>query len=171
MSTMASQITSLTIISSTVYSGADQRKHQSSTSLASGQGIHRWPVNYPHKRPVTRKMFPLCNTSVIMKRPLIRSNFGQFKWLFDTLVDIVTMSVNVTRFCFVCASWDNKMFSRIVFSIRTYVFYGCRDHFLPLFSASLYGCPLILPSPMCANNVTYWWHLCFNEYICFFRLK
>ena len=34
MSAMASQITSLTIVYSTVYSGADQRKHQSSASLA-----------------------------------------------------------------------------------------------------------------------------------------
>ena len=38
--------------------GADQRKHQSSASLAFGQGIHRWPANSPHKRLVTRKMFP-----------------------------------------------------------------------------------------------------------------
>ena len=34
MSLMASQITSLTIVYSTVYSGADQRKHQRSASLA-----------------------------------------------------------------------------------------------------------------------------------------
>ena len=58
MSTMASQITSLTIVYSTVYSGADQRKHQSSASLAFVLGIHRWPVNSLHKGPVTRKMFP-----------------------------------------------------------------------------------------------------------------
>ena len=58
MSPMASQITSLTIVNSTVYSGADQRKHQSSASLAFVRGIHRWPVNSPHKWPVTRKMFP-----------------------------------------------------------------------------------------------------------------
>ena len=55
---MASQITSLTMVYSTVYSGADQRKHQSSASLAFVRGIHRWPVNFPHKGPVTRKMFP-----------------------------------------------------------------------------------------------------------------
>ena len=58
MSTMASQITSLTIVYSTAYSGADQRKHQSSASLAFVRGIHRWPVNSPHKGPVTREMFP-----------------------------------------------------------------------------------------------------------------
>ena len=37
---------------------ADQRKHQSSASLAFVRGIHRWPVNSRHKWPVTRKMFP-----------------------------------------------------------------------------------------------------------------
>ena len=58
MGTIASQITSLTIVYSTVYSGADQSKHQSSASLAFVWGIHRGPVNSPHKWPVTRKMFP-----------------------------------------------------------------------------------------------------------------
>ena len=58
MSTIASQITSLTIVYSTVYSGTDQSKHQSSASLAFVWGIHRGPVNSPHKWPVTRKMFP-----------------------------------------------------------------------------------------------------------------
>ena len=58
MGTIVSQITSLTIVYSTVYSGADQRKHQSSASLAFVWGIHRGPVNSPHKWPVTRKMFP-----------------------------------------------------------------------------------------------------------------
>ena len=58
MGTMVSQITSLTIAYSTVYSGADQRKHQSSASLAFVRGIHRGPVNSPHKWPVARKMFP-----------------------------------------------------------------------------------------------------------------
>ena len=57
MSAIASQITSLTIVYSTVYSDADQRKHHSSASLAFVWGIHRGPVNSPHKWPVTRKMF------------------------------------------------------------------------------------------------------------------
>ena len=55
---IASQITSLTIVHSSVYSDADQGKHQSSASLAFVRGIHRRPVNSPHKGPVTRKMFP-----------------------------------------------------------------------------------------------------------------
>ena len=51
MGAMASQITSLTISSSTIYLDTDQRKHQSSASLAFVRGIS------PHKWPVTRKMF------------------------------------------------------------------------------------------------------------------
>ena len=58
MGTVASQITSLTIVHSTIDSGADQRKHQSSGPLAFVRGIHRWPVNSPHKWLVTRKMCP-----------------------------------------------------------------------------------------------------------------
>ena len=61
---MAFQITSLTIMDSTIYSGVDQRKHQSSASLAFVRGIHRWPVNSPHKGPVTRnKCFHLMTSS------------------------------------------------------------------------------------------------------------
>ena len=66
MSTIAFQITSVTIVCSTVYSGADQRQHQSSASLAFVRGIHREPVNSPLKESVTRKMFPFDD--VIMLR-------------------------------------------------------------------------------------------------------
>ena len=65
MGAMASQITSLTSVYSTIYSDADRRKHQSYVSLAFVRGIHLWPVNSPHKWPVTRKMFPFDD--VIMK--------------------------------------------------------------------------------------------------------
>ena len=75
MGAIASQITSLTIVYSTVYSGPDQRKHQSSASLAFVRGIHRWPVNSPHKSPVTQKCFHLMTSSwklvvlQLMRRP------------------------------------------------------------------------------------------------------
>ena len=72
MGTIASHITSLTIVYSAVYSGANQRKRQSSAPLAFVRGIHRWPVNSPHKGPVTRKMFPfddiIMNTLVTSGR-------------------------------------------------------------------------------------------------------
>ena len=63
MGTMASQITSLAIVYTTDYSSADQRKHQSSASLAFVRGIHRWPVNSPHKWPVTRNFFHVMTSS------------------------------------------------------------------------------------------------------------
>ena len=58
MGVMVSHITSLTIVYSTVNSGANQSKHQSSASLAFVWGIHRWPVNSTHKWSVTRDMIP-----------------------------------------------------------------------------------------------------------------
>ena len=57
MTTIASQITRLTIVYSTLYICAGERKHESSAPLAFVRGIHRWPVNSPHKGPVTQKMF------------------------------------------------------------------------------------------------------------------
>ena len=77
MSVIASQITSLAIVYPTVYSGANQRKHQSSASLAFVRRIIRGPVNSPHKWPVTRKMFPFDD--VIMVRitvPLAHQHFS-----------------------------------------------------------------------------------------------
>ena len=67
VSSLASQITSFEIVYSTVYSSADQRKHQSSASgLCVGNSPE--PVNSPHKGPVTRKMFPLMTSSYISKK-------------------------------------------------------------------------------------------------------
>ena len=66
MGAMTSQITSLTIVSSTLYSGVDQRKLQSSASLAFVRGIHRWPVNSPHKWPVTGKTFPFDDVIIMV---------------------------------------------------------------------------------------------------------
>ena len=90
MGSMASQITSLTIVYATVYSGADQRKHQSSASLAFVRVIHRGPVNSPHKGPVTRKMFPFDDvimTILTENKPVVHSiktsqvNFlGKYIW-------------------------------------------------------------------------------------------
>ena len=81
MGTIAHQITSLTIVYSTVYSGADQSKHQSSASLAFVWGIHRGQVNSPHKGPVTRKMFPfddvIMQASGCVTKPLtVSDNVG-----------------------------------------------------------------------------------------------
>ena len=65
ISTMASQITSVSIIYSAVYSDADQRKHRSSWSLAFVRGIHRYPVNSPYKGLLTGKMFPFDDVFIV----------------------------------------------------------------------------------------------------------
>ena len=73
MGAITSQITSLTIVYSTVYSGADQRKYQSSALLAFVRGIHRGQVNSPHKWTVTRKTFPFDD--------VIMSQYHDAYWL------------------------------------------------------------------------------------------
>ena len=76
MRAIASQITSVTIVCSIVCSGTDQRKHQSSTSLAFVRGINRWPVNSPHKEPVTRKMFPFDDVIMCFDNGISSGNVG-----------------------------------------------------------------------------------------------
>ena len=64
MSAMASQITGVSIVCSTVCS--DKKKHQSSVALAFVRGIHRRPVISPHNGPVTGKMFPFDDVTMIV---------------------------------------------------------------------------------------------------------
>ena len=77
MGAMASQINSPTIVYSIVYSGADQRKHESSASLAFA-GHSPWPVNSQHKWPVTRRMFPFDDVIMIQLWIAIWASF-QYK--------------------------------------------------------------------------------------------
>ena len=58
MSVIASQIMDVSMVCSRVCSGTNQRKHQSSMSLAFVRGIHQWLVNSPHKGLIMRKMIP-----------------------------------------------------------------------------------------------------------------
>ena len=90
MSGMASQITSLTIVYSTVHSsGAYQRKHQSSVSLVFVRGIHswrwinRWPVNSLLKGPEMRKLFPF--NDVIVNTFRLRHNSRQIANIFKCI--------------------------------------------------------------------------------------
>ena len=61
ISAMVSQISSITIVYSTVYSRRRSKEISKLKALRHwplwGE-IHRWPVNFPHKGPVTRKKFP-----------------------------------------------------------------------------------------------------------------
>ena len=81
MGAMVSQITSLTIVYSAVYSDADQSKHQRSASMAFVRGIHREPVNPPHKWLVMRKMFPFDDVIMFQVQnsdPITSGNFDKF---------------------------------------------------------------------------------------------
>ena len=65
MNEIASRLTSVSMVYSTVCSGADQRKHKRSVPLALVRGSYRWPMNSPHKGPVTRKIFPLDDVIMV----------------------------------------------------------------------------------------------------------
>ena len=67
MNAMGFQITNVSIVSFTVCSGADQRKHQNSVSLAFLSGIHQWLANSPHKGPVTWKIFPFDDVIILYR--------------------------------------------------------------------------------------------------------
>ena len=90
MNMMASQITSLPVVYSTVYPGADQRKHQRPALLAFVRGIHRWPVNSPHKGPVTWKMIPFDDVIMeiaLYKRPPYQIRYSETElWNAETIV-------------------------------------------------------------------------------------
>ena len=73
MGTMESQITSLTIVFSTINSGTHQRKYQSPAPLAFVWWIHQWPVNSLHNWPVTWKMFSFGD--VIMDKRVLRPSY------------------------------------------------------------------------------------------------
>ena len=72
---MVSQVTNLTIEYPTVYIGTDQRKYQSSASLAFVSEIHWWPVNSPQKWPVTRKMFPFDDVIMSVARQTLEQSY------------------------------------------------------------------------------------------------
>ena len=102
MNEVASQITSLTIVYSAVNSGADQRKHQSSASLAFVWGIHRWPVNSPHKGAVTQKMFPFDD--VVMGKAA--AGAAVLFHLYFLLLGYITINMYVTTHKNIYAWYD-----------------------------------------------------------------
>ena len=116
MGEMVSQITSLTIVYLNVYPGADRRKHQSSASLAFVRGIHRSPVNSPHKWPVTRKMFPFDDVIMIF--------YGQLR--------AEVTSQNIKRFCKISSAifsdvvLNGKVFA-LIDSHNVFEKYGCKS--------------------------------------------
>ena len=128
MSTMASKITSLAIVYATFYSSADQRKYQSSASLAFVCGIHRWPVNSPHKRPVTWKMFPFDD--------VIMENLDSVQWWKRTHLLFKSIAVTsghqgwwLLKLCSLISSLRKFWFIKYTCQVLqiTFIFDGCHS--------------------------------------------
>ena len=100
MSSMASQITGASVVYWIVCSGADQRKHQRSTSLAFARGIHRWPVNSPHKGPVTQKMLPSVDL-IMGQNDCLRRLFGKCDYM-DVITSGQSPSLKIVQMAITC---------------------------------------------------------------------
>ena len=143
MGVMASQITSLTIVYSTVYSGVDQRKHQSSASLAFVRGIHRGPVNSQHKWSVTRKIFPFDDVIVI----LLETKFAVFKMKKTVMIVTSTHSPLTTvwsvGYFLTCAV---TLAIRFVMTVSVMQWVLQREQYVPCFHKTIslgMGIPMI----------------------------
>ena len=124
MGVIAYQITSFAIVFSTVYLGTDQRKHQSSASLAIVRGIHRRPVNSPHKWPVTQKMFPFDD--VIMWRTRFPPTWCWWPRLHFSDQKILII------FQFLGISFDFLFYTWLYFNIRMVQYLSATDHSLDM---------------------------------------
>ena len=110
MSANASQITDFSIVYSTVCSGADQRKHQSSALLVFEKGLHPWPVNAPHTDPVILKMFPFDDVSVRSDKPDLQCIIALTSiaiWMKSFIIQCLAITFSEKQFA-------NKTPSRIV---------------------------------------------------------
>ena len=92
MTTMASQITSLTVVYSTVYSDADQRKHQSSALLAFVWVIHRGRWFPRTKGQLRGKCFHLMTSSWVLLKSVVY--FLSFR-LADVIYSVICFTRNI----------------------------------------------------------------------------
>ena len=138
MSTMASQITSLAIVYSTVYWDVDQRKHQSSASLAFVRGIHRWPVNSPHKGPVTRKIFPFDHVITVY----LRIGHEQM------ITTIALMWCDYSSMLLL-----ERWFNSITVEVRTFVYDYTKEFWVDVIA---YPCPKAIAHSTMHIKVTSW---------------
>ena len=121
---MAFQITRLTIVYSTVYSGADQRKHQGSASVAFVRVIHWWPVNSLHKWPVTRKMFPFDDVIICITQKTFCDSWSA-SGILQTCKGWITHGPEFRR-C--CPCWpDYGLFWSIMVYLHICQSYGNRE--------------------------------------------
>ena len=124
MDVIASQITSLTIVYSTFYQDADQRKHKSSTSLAFVRGLHRGLVNSPHKGPATWEMFPFDDVTM----SIISEYMSLIKFMSttcDTAIWWTLITLRLQEYTTHCRLYFIAFFNQI---FKQYVFMGHIDN-------------------------------------------
>ena len=98
MGTMEYEITSLKSVYSNVYSGADQSKHQSSATLAFVWWIQRGPGNSLRKWPVTQKMFPFDDVTMItIVFPYLTLKYYKLDLLQSCVLQYVTYKLTTTK--------------------------------------------------------------------------
>ena len=111
MSAMASQITGVSVVYSTVVSDADQRKHQSFASLAFVWGIHQWPRNMFPFGDVIMNCFQLRFTHSLMPHNMMVLYYCHLPYfhvanstfVLSFYINVVlTLSVCNTTYCSVC---------------------------------------------------------------------
>ena len=116
------------------------------------QGIHRWPVNSPHKWPVTREMFPfddvimalihLCPLSIILISDIF-STFGlqdrsmswESEWVYVETDIIWILTENVWYF----DSYHNHKYIFISLRPEISMFWNSYCNFNTVSSSAFYG--------------------------------
>ena len=117
------QITCVSIVYSTVCSGADQRKYQSFTSLSFTRGIHRWPMNSPHQQrgkcldlmtaSCTNGLLNARHTYIFVKKNIrYNSSIGESSETYVFAYDFVSISES---------NW-NKEFVSLTSGTRVFYF-------------------------------------------------
>ena len=119
MGVIASPITSLTIVYSTVYSDADQRKHQSSSSLAFVWGIYRGPVYSPHKWPVTRKMFPFDDVIMVINGSNNHLAPRRLETITWTSVNVLPNGLQAKHFCEIWITGEKNHVKKILLNMSS----------------------------------------------------
>ena len=116
MGAMASLITSLTIVYSSVYSGADQRKHQSPASLAFVQGIHRdrWipRTNDKQRGKCFHLMTSSCSLSFLGVANTGDISLNHFAPRLELLLFDMGDIMKSISTCYICILWTYSVFTR-----------------------------------------------------------
>ena len=118
MSVKALQITGISIVCSTICSGADHRKHQSSASLAFVRGIHPSPVDSPHEGLVTWKMFPFDDVIMILSGSPVYISSNDARSDLHDKITVQAISGDIFKLIFllhfysnfteICHRWSNN---------------------------------------------------------------